>query len=82
MTIGPWQYDIIDAYGETKHKYTYLLIFNFDALAQGNAYKPTKEPINYRGPGGDRTHDAQTYTQMKKKNRNRARRPTRWKQND
>ena len=26
--------------------------FNFDALAQGNAYKPTKEPINYRGPGG------------------------------
>ena len=33
---------------------------NFDALAQGNAYKPTKEPINYRGPGGDRTHDLQT----------------------
>ena len=26
--------------------------FNFDALAQGNAYKPTEEPINYRGPGG------------------------------
>ena len=22
MTIGPWQYDIIDAYGETKHIYT------------------------------------------------------------
>ena len=34
--------------------------FNFDALAQGNAYKPTKEPINYRGPGGIRTHDLQT----------------------
>ena len=34
--------------------------FNFNALAQGNAYKPTKEPINYRGPGGDRTHDLQT----------------------
>ena len=34
--------------------------FDFDALAQGNAYKPTKEPINYRGPGGDRTHDLQT----------------------
>ena len=34
--------------------------FNFDALPQGNAYKPTKEPINYRGPGGDRTHDLQT----------------------
>ena len=34
--------------------------FNFDALAQGNACKPTKEPINYRGPGGDRTHDLQT----------------------
>ena len=42
--------------------WTYLHIcwFNFDALAQGNAYKPTKEPINYRGPGGDRTHDLQT----------------------
>ena len=40
--------------------HTYLLVFNFDALAQGNAYKPTKEPINYRGPGGDRTHDLQT----------------------
>ena len=26
--------------------------FNFDALAQGNACKPTKEPINYREPGG------------------------------
>ena len=34
--------------------------FDFDALAQGNAYKPTKEPMNYRGPGGDRTHDLQT----------------------
>ena len=34
--------------------------FNFDALAQGNACKPTKEPINYREPGGDRTHDLQT----------------------
>ena len=34
--------------------------FNFGALAQGNAYKPTKEPINYRGPGGDRPHDLQT----------------------
>ena len=33
--------------------------FNFNALAQGNAYKPTDEPINYRGPGGDRTHDLQ-----------------------
>ena len=33
--------------------------FNFDPLAQGNAYKPTKEPINYRGPSGDRTHDLQ-----------------------
>ena len=51
-----------------KHKYIYMHMhihthicwFNFDALAQGNAYKPTKEPINYRGPGGDRTHDLQT----------------------
>ena len=40
--------------------YIYTCWFNFDALAQGNAYKPTKEPINYRGPGGDRTHDLQT----------------------
>ena len=39
---------------------THICWFNFDALAQGNAYKPTKEPINYRGPGGDRTHDLQT----------------------
>ena len=38
----------------------YICWFNFDALVQGNAYKPTKEPINYRGPGGDRTHDLQT----------------------
>ena len=48
-----------------KHKfkiyiYIFFCWFNFDALAQGNAYKPTKEPINYRGPGGDRTHDLQT----------------------
>ena len=42
------------------HTYIYICWFNFDALAQGNAYKPTKEPINYRGPGGDRTHDLQT----------------------
>ena len=34
--------------------------FDFDALAQGNAYKPTKEPINYHGPCGDRTHNLQT----------------------
>ena len=40
--------------------------FNFDALAQGNAYKPTKEPINYRGPGGVHTYIhtyIHTYTQ-------------------
>ena len=42
------------------HTYIHICWFNFDALAQGNAYKPTKEPINYRGPGGDRTHDLQT----------------------
>ena len=34
--------------------------FNFDALAQGIAYKPTNEQINYLGPGGDRIHDLQT----------------------
>ena len=34
--------------------------FNFDATAQRNAYKSTKEPINYPGPGGDRTPDLQT----------------------
>ena len=38
----------------------HICCFNFDALAQGSAYKTTKEPINYRGPGGDRTHDLQT----------------------
>ena len=38
----------------------HIWCFKFDALAQGNAYKPTEEPINYRGPGGDRTHDLQT----------------------
>ena len=42
------------------HACMHICWFNFDALAQGNAYKPTKEPINYRGPGGDRTHDLQT----------------------
>ena len=42
------------------HTYIHICCFNFDALAQGNAYKPTKEPINYRGPDGDRTHDLQT----------------------
>ena len=40
--------------------YIHICWFNFDALAQGNAYKPTMEPINYRGPSGDRTHDLQT----------------------
>ena len=35
-------------------------IHNFDVLAQGNVYKPSKEPINYRGPCGDRTQDLQT----------------------
>ena len=38
----------------------YICWFNFDALAHGNAYKPTKEPMNYRWPDGDRTHDLQT----------------------
>ena len=42
------------------HTYIHICWFNFDALAQGNAYKPTNEPINYRGPDGDRTHDLQT----------------------
>ena len=31
--------------------------FNFDALAQGIAYKATKEPKNYCGPGEDWTPD-------------------------
>ena len=34
--------------------------FNFDALSQGNAYEPTKEPINYRGASGDQNHYLQT----------------------
>ena len=40
--------------------YIYICWFNFDALAQGNAYKPTRELMNYRGPNGDRTHYLQT----------------------
>ena len=47
---------MIGSYWTTLH----ICWFNFDALAQGNAYKPTKEPINYHGPGGDRTHHLQT----------------------
>ena len=31
-----------------------------DALAQGNAYKPQKEPIDYHEPGEDRNHNLQT----------------------
>ena len=42
------------------HTYIHFFFFDFDALAQGNAYKPTKEQINYRGPSRDRTHDLQT----------------------
>ena len=38
---------------------TYIWL-NCDALAQGNVYKSIKEPINYRGPGGEQTHDFQT----------------------
>ena len=34
--------------------------FNFDALAQRNAYKPTKEPVGYHGPSGDRIQLLQT----------------------
>ena len=37
----------------------HICCFNCDALAQWNAHKPTKEPINYRGPGVDRTQDLQ-----------------------
>ena len=36
----------------TTYTFIHICWFNFDALAQGNAYKPTKEPINYHGPGG------------------------------
>ena len=53
LLLGPYIYIYI-------YIYIHICWFNFDALAQGNAYKPTKEPINYRGPGGDRTHDLQT----------------------
>ena len=42
------------------HIYIYICWFNFDALAQINSYNPTKEPMGYRGPGGDRTGDLQT----------------------
>ena len=62
--VGVLVYDFFHASPKKQPIYIYIDIyicwFNFDALAQGNAYKPTKEPINYRGPGGDRTHDLQT----------------------
>ena len=38
----------------------HIFWFGFDAVVQGNAYKPTKEPINYHGPSGNQTHDLQT----------------------
>ena len=38
--------------------------FNFYALAQGITYKAIKEPINYCGPRGNRTHDLQTETTL------------------
>ena len=38
------------------NKHEHNLRFDFDALVQGDAYRIviTKEPINYRGPIGDR----------------------------
>ena len=65
VTIGisNQYHDICSWHSSTEHIwhwYIHICWFNFDALAQGNAYKPTKEPINYRGPHGDRTHDLQT----------------------
>ena len=45
---------------QNENTYIHICWFDFDTLAQGNAYKPTKESINYRGPGGDRTHHLQT----------------------
>ena len=46
-------------------KYVYqqwlsLYIFIFVGWICSDIGKRTKEPINYRGPGGDRTHDLQT----------------------
>ena len=35
------------------HINIHIYWINFDALAQGNAYKPTKEPINYRELSGN-----------------------------
>ena len=35
-------------------------LWQYLALAQGNAYKPAKEPINYRGPSGNWTRHLQT----------------------
>ena len=42
------------------HTYIFIGLTVCDALAQGNAYKPTREPIDYNGHGRDRTHDLQT----------------------
>ena len=48
--------ETITASNDPMHQHGHINVcwFNFDALAQGNAYEPTKEPINYR------THDLQT----------------------
>ena len=40
--------------------YIHICWFDSDALVQGNVYKPTNEPMKYRGPGGNRTGDLQT----------------------
>ena len=61
MLISHWGPNLAVSMKHNTHAAWYHIYwFNFDALAQGNAYKPTKEPTNYHGPGGDWTHDLQT----------------------
>ena len=39
-------------------------LFDYEAMAQGTAYKPTKEPLTYRGSSSDRTRYFQTETSL------------------
>ena len=45
---------------KTSFQCMHICWFDFDALAQGNAYKATKGLINYHGLSGDQTHGLQT----------------------
>ena len=62
VSLCLWLIEIFsnDKFDNNKISYIHICWYNFDALAQGKACKPTKEPVNYCRPSGDRTHDFQT----------------------